>query len=76
MKTPEGFYYWAMIVLVLAALLLTGADNILQKQVGRYRISLANRGNFTDIYIVDTATGVVKYVGKDEGKPFDQISGK
>jgi hypothetical protein len=39
-------------------------------------MSVTARGNFTDIYVIDTITGIVKYVGKDEGKPFEQITGK
>lgn len=59
-----------------ALLLLTGADQPQSSQVGRYRMSVTARGNFTDIYVIDTVTGIVKYIGKDEGKPFEQIMGK
>jgi len=62
--------------LVLVLLLLTGADTMRSQDTGRYRMSVAIRGNFTDIYVIDTTTGVVKYLGKDEGKPFDQVGGK
>jgi len=64
------------IFLILALLLLTGADTMRPQETGRYRMSVAIRGNFTDIYVIDTVTGVVKYLGKDEGKPFDQVGGK
>ena len=62
-------------MLGLAMLLLTGADHM-PSQIGRYRMEITTRGNFTDIYVIDTTTGVVKYLGKDEGKPFDQAGGK
>ena len=54
---------------------LTGAVPT-QSDIGRYRMTVVTRNNFTDIYVVDTTTGVVKFLGKDEGKPFDQIKGK
>lgn len=64
------------IFLIIALLLLTGANTMRSPETGRYRMSVAIRGNFTDIYVIDTVTGVVKYVGKDEGKPFAQVGGK
>jgi hypothetical protein len=64
------------IFLIIALLLLTGASAMNSSETGRYRMSVAIRGNFTDIYVIDTVTGVVKYVGKDEGKPFAQVGGK
>lgn len=61
----------------LAVLFLTGAATIEdQAQVGRYRLTAVVRGNFPDLFVIDTATGAVKWVGNDEGKPFDQIKGR
>jgi hypothetical protein len=34
------------------------------------------RGNFPDLFVIDTATGAVKWVGNDEGKPFELIKGR
>lgn len=62
--------------LMMAMLLLTGANGLNQPQVGRYRMAVTTRNNFADIYVIDTATGIVKYLGKDEGKPFEKIEGK
>lgn len=64
------------IFMILVLFLMTGADTMRPQETGRYRMSVSIRGNFTDIYVIDTVTGVVKYLGKDEGKPFDQVSGK
>ena len=65
-----------VIVVVLAFLFFTGAaQNSGPQQTGRYRLSVINRGNFTDLFVIDTATGIVKWVGGDEGKPFDEIKG-
>lgn len=64
-------------VLTLAALLMTGvAGTTDPTQIGRYRMTALMRGNFPDLFVIDTATGVVKWVGNDEGKPFDQIQGR
>ena len=53
-------------------LFLTGATN--EKQIGRYEISVIVKDNFVQVYAIDTATGVVKYVDpKDEGKPFEEV---
>jgi hypothetical protein len=71
----KAFFWLGGILLMLTLLLLTGANHG-QQDVGRYRMSVSIRGNFTDIYVIDTVTGVVKYLGKDEGKPFEQVGGK
>jgi hypothetical protein len=69
-------YIGAFIVMATAILLFTGMRQAEEPQVGRYRMSVVIRSSFTDIFVIDTTTGVVKYVGKDEGKPFAQIRGK
>ncbi len=58
----------------LSFLMLAGTNS--DSQVGRYRMSVITRNNFTDIFVIDTAAGVVKDVGADEGKPFSGIEGK
>lgn len=63
--------------ITLAILLLTGANQVDSgPQIGRYRLTAVVRGNFPDLFVIDTATGAVKWVGDDEGKPFDQIKGR
>jgi NhaP-type Na+/H+ or K+/H+ antiporter len=65
-----------IISIVLAFILFAGAThNEKSYQIGRYRMSVINRGGFSDIFVIDTATGIVKWVGKDEGKPFEEIKG-
>lgn len=62
--------------LTLTVLFLTGATSVGEpSQIGRYRMTALMRGNFPDVFVIDTVTGVVKWVGNDEGKPFDQIKG-
>lgn len=65
----------AVIFILMALVLFTGASHTGNGEVGRYRMSVVIRNSFTDIFVIDTTTGVVKYVGKDEGKPFEQIKG-
>lgn len=75
MALPRGVYYLGIgLLLALAFLVLTGAGG--EQPIGRYQMEIVSRNNFTDIFVMDTTTGVVKYVGKDEGKPFEQIQGK
>jgi hypothetical protein len=62
------------VFVLLSVFLLTGAQYT--SQVGRYRMQVITRNNFTDIFVIDTTTGVVKYLGKDEGKPFSEVKGK
>jgi hypothetical protein len=59
---------------LLSFFLLAGAQY--ESQVGRFRMAVITRNNFTDIFVIDTTTGVVKYLGKDEGKPFSEVKGK
>jgi hypothetical protein len=66
-----------LIVVVLATLavaFLTGAGG--EPAIGRYQLFCVAKGNFTDVYVIDTTTGAVKWVGNDEGKPFDAIKGR
>lgn len=63
------------LLLMVALLFLTGAGGN-STEIGRYRMSTVVRGNFTDIFVIDTTTGVVKWLGGDEGKPFDEVKGK
>ena len=69
-------YLVAVGFVLLILVLFTGATHMNDSQVGRYRMSVVIRNSFTDIFVIDTTTGVIKYVGKDEGKPFEQIKGK
>lgn len=75
MELPRGVFYLGIgLLLALAFLVLTGAGG--DQPIGRYQMEIVSRANFSDIFVMDTTTGVVKYVGKDEGKPFEQIQGK
>ncbi|RJQ65267.1 MAG: hypothetical protein C4519_28560 [Desulfobacteraceae bacterium] len=75
MSLPRSVVYlWIGLISALALMVLTGAGG--EAPIGRYQMEIVSRNNFADIFVMDTTTGVVKYVGKDEGKPFEQIQGK
>jgi hypothetical protein len=57
---------------VLGILVLTGMADT--PRVGRYQISAWTRGQFVGAMIVDTVTGVVKYVDSTtENVPFEKL---
>ena len=59
-------------LVVLGILVLTGMTNT--PEVGRYQISAWTRGQFVGAMIVDTVTGVVKYVDSTtENVPFEKL---
>ncbi len=59
--------------LTLALVLLTGAGQA-NETIGRYQISTCLKRDWVYVYVIDTATGVVKFVDeKNENKPFDEI---
>ena len=61
--------------LVISFFILTGAANV--PQIGRYQIEAVSRGNYSDVYVIDTTTGSVKWWDtKHENIPFEQIEVK
>jgi hypothetical protein len=61
----------AMITLCLVFIIGAGPDTA---QVGRYQISTCLKRDWVYVYVIDTATGVVKFVDeKNENKPFEEI---
>ena len=62
---------WLTIVI---AMFLVGAALPDNSEIGRYRMCCSRRGQFTEIFVIDTTNGVVKwYGGSSDGKPFDQV---
>ncbi|TKB06110.1 hypothetical protein [Desulforhopalus sp. IMCC35007] len=57
---------------MLILFLLTGAS--LQPSAGKYQMEVVVRDKATNIYVMDTATGVVKWVDK-MNIPFEQMKG-
>jgi hypothetical protein len=61
----------AVITLGLAFIIGAGPESA---QVGRYQISTCLKRDWVYVYVIDTATGKVKFVDeKNENKPFDEI---
>ena len=61
----------AMITLGLVFIIGAGPDST---QVGRYQISTCLKRDWVYVYVIDTATGTVKFVDeKNENKPFEEI---
>jgi hypothetical protein len=61
----------AMITLGLVFITGAGSDS---SQVGRYQISTCLKRDWVYVYVIDTATGTVKFVDeKNENKPFEEI---
>ena len=73
MKMRQQIVYLvgAMITLGLVFIIGAGPDNT---QVGRYQISTCLKRDWVYVYVIDTATGTVKFVDeKNENKPFEEI---
>ena len=74
-RTEKVTFLIICVLIFLAVLFLTGANSI--PQIGRYQMECIERRGFTEIYVVDTTNGVVKWLdSKDEGKPFNEIKSK
>lgn len=56
----------------LAVFFLTGAGGV--TPVGKYQMEIVMRDRTTQIYVMDTSTGVVKWV-KDMNTPFSEMKG-
>ncbi len=58
----------------MAVVFLAGAGPTDSSQIGRYRMCCTPRGSFTEIYVIDTTNGMVKWLGNsDDAKPFTEI---
>ena len=69
----EKFTFILVVLMIaLSLFFLTGATS--EKQIGKYEMSVIVKDRYVQVYVIDTATGVVKYVDpKDEGKPFEEV---
>ncbi len=74
MKTRQPVAYFVLGAMVVVGLVfMTGAGQN-NSQVGRYQISTCLKRDWVYVYVIDTATGTVKFVDeKNENKPFDEI---
>jgi hypothetical protein len=72
MRQPVSYFILgAMVVVGLVFMIGAGQNN---GQVGRYQVSTCLKRDWVYVYVIDTATGTVKFVDeKNENKPFDEI---
>jgi len=74
MKTRRPVTYFilgAMVVVGLVFMIGAGQNN---SQLGRYQLSTCLKRDWVYVYVIDTATGAVKFVDeKNENKPFEEI---
>jgi hypothetical protein len=60
-----------MVVVGLVFMIGAGQNN---SHVGRYQLSTCLKRDWVYVYVIDTATGAVKFVDeKNENKPFEEI---
>jgi len=65
-------YFLLGVLTVLSFLFLTGATDF--QQIGRYQISTIVKRDFVENWVIDTTTGAIKYVSKNnENKPFSEL---
>ena len=66
-----SLFLGAIIALGLVFIIGAGPESA---QVGRYQISTCLKHDWVYVYVIDTATGKVKFVDeKNENKPFEEI---
>ncbi len=70
----KGAYVLVGAAVTAALMFLVGAAMTDKSEIGRYRMCCSRRGQFTEIFVIDTTNGVVKWQGSgDDGKPFQEI---
>ena len=74
MKMRQHIVYLVLgAVITLGLVFIIGAGSN-GTQVGRYQVSTCLKRDWVYVYVIDTATGAVKFVDeKNENKPFEEI---
>jgi hypothetical protein len=74
MKTRQPVTYFILGAMVVVGLVFVTGAGQSNSQVGRYQVSTCLKRDWVYVYVIDTATGAVKFVDeKNENKPFDEI---
>jgi hypothetical protein len=74
MKIGQRVSYLVLGALVTLGLVFIMGSGPNSPQVGRYQLSTCLKRDWVYVYVIDTATGVVKFVDeKNENKPFEEI---
>jgi hypothetical protein len=74
MKTGRPATYFILGAMAVLGLFFTLGAVPNSSQVGRYQISTCLKRDWVYVFVIDTTTGVVKFVDeKNENKPFEEI---
>jgi hypothetical protein len=74
MKISQAAAYFILGAMAFAGFALVTGAGPNGTQIGRYQISTCLKRDWVYVYVIDTATGVVKFVDeKNENKPFEEI---
>ena len=65
-------FFLGGVICCLALFFLTGAAS--QAPIGKYELAVVTRERITQIYVIDTSTGAVKWVDS-MNTPFSEIKG-
>lgn len=72
MNQPVAYIILGAVVMLGLVFVIGAGQN--GTQVGRYQISTCLKRDWVYVYVIDTTTGVVKFVDeKNENKPFEEI---
>ena len=66
-------FFFAGVFTTLALVLLTGAGYV--NPIGKYQLEAVTRDRVTQVYVLDTTTGVVKWVDA-YNTPFEALKGE
>ncbi len=74
MKMSRPIFYLVLGALIMLGLVFIVGSGPNSTLVGRYQISTCLKRDWVYVYVIDTVTGVVKFVDeKNENKPFEEI---
>lgn len=77
MKMRQTVAYIILGAMVMLGLMFVIGAGQNDSQVGRYQISTCLKHDWVYVYVIDTATGAVKFVDeKNENKPFGEINSR
>jgi hypothetical protein len=72
MNRPVSYINLGAVVMLGLVFVIGAGQN--GTPVGRYQISTCLKRDWVYVYVIDTTTGVVKFVDeKNENKPFEEI---
>jgi hypothetical protein len=74
MKISQPILYVILGAMMMLGLVFVMGSGPNSSHVGRYQLSTCLKRDWVYVYVIDTVTGVVKFVDeKNENKPFEEI---